>query len=35
MKTLNRILKELVETPGIDIALFVGRNGFVIDAASE
>ena len=35
MEKLNKILEELVETAGIDVAVCVGRDGFVIDAASE
>jgi predicted regulator of Ras-like GTPase activity (Roadblock/LC7/MglB family) len=30
----SRILKELVEVQGIEVAVCVGRDGFVIDAAS-
>ncbi|NOQ21991.1 MAG: dynein regulation protein LC7 [Candidatus Aegiribacteria sp.] len=34
MEKLHKILEELVEVPGIDVAVCVGRDGFVIDAAS-
>lgn len=34
MSDTSRILKELVEVQGIDVAVCVGRDGFVIDAAS-
>lgn len=34
MESLNRVLEKLVETPGINVAVCVGRNGIVIDAAS-
>lgn len=34
MEKLHKILEELVETAGIDVAVCVGRDGFVIDAAS-
>ena len=34
MEELHKILQGLVEVPGIDVAVVVGRDGFVIDAAS-
>lgn len=34
MEELHKILEELVEARGIDVAVCVGRDGFVIDAAS-
>ncbi len=34
MEELHKILEGLVEVSGIDVAVCVGRDGFVIDAAS-
>ena len=34
MNGLNQILTQLVEVGGIEVAVCVGRDGFVIDAAS-
>ncbi len=34
MEDLHKILEGLVEVSGIDVAVCVGRDGFVIDAAS-
>ena len=34
MGELHKILEGLVEVAGIDVAVCVGRDGFVIDAAS-
>ena len=34
MEKMHKILEELVEVSGIDVAVCVGRDGFVIDAAS-
>jgi hypothetical protein len=34
MNGLNQILTQLVEVNGIEVAVCVGRDGFVIDAAS-
>ncbi len=34
MKELNVILSRLVEVAGVNVAICVGRDGFVIDAAS-
>ena len=34
MEKMHKILEELVEVAGIDVAVCVGRDGFVIDAAS-
>ncbi|MEN8208911.1 MAG: roadblock/LC7 domain-containing protein [Candidatus Fermentibacteria bacterium] len=34
MEELHKILEELVQVSGINVAVCVGRDGFVIDAAS-
>ncbi len=35
MPKMSEVLQKLVEVPGINVAVCVGRDGFVIDAASS